>query len=145
MRKLSRRVRESDAMLRKALEGDEPDLVEDPSVALPIQTVIAMLRHEDSGAEFEVTEEGATTIGRRDPVTGIQPDVDLTSVDPERSASRRHAKIYSEDDTFFLVEDIGATNGTFVGDSRIRTGVPVELSHGSKVRFGLVELDFSIE
>ena len=40
---------------------------------VPIQTVVAMLRHEESDTEFEVTEEGATTVGRRDPVTGIQP------------------------------------------------------------------------
>ena len=145
MRKLSRRVRESDAMVRNTLRGEEPELVEDPSVAVPIQAVVAMLRHSGSGTDFDITEDGATTVGRRDPVTGIQPDVDLTSIDPERSASRRHAKIYREDERFFLVEDIGATNGTFVGDSRIRTGVPVELSHGSNVRFGLVELEFLIE
>lgn len=145
MRKLSRRVREADGLLRRALKGEQPELVEDPSVALPIQAVAARLVHMDSGADFTVTEEGPTTIGRRDPVTGIQPDVDLTVVDPERSSSRRHAKIYQEDDTFYLVEDIGATNGTFVGDSRVRTGVPVELPHGTTVRFGLVELNFLIE
>ena len=87
----------------------------------------------------------STTIGRRDPVTGIQPDVDLTAVDPERSSSRRHAKIFCEDEKFFLVEDIGATNGTFIEDSRVSTGVPVEIEHGNTVRFGLVELSFLIE
>ena len=145
MRKLSRRVREADALLRRALKGEEPELVEDPSVALPIQAIAARMVHMDSGTDFVVTEEGSTTVGRRDPVTGIQPDVDLTSVDPERSSSRRHAKIYCEYEKFFVVEDIGATNGTFVGDSRIRTGVPVEIVHGAAVRFGLVELNFLIE
>jgi len=145
MRKLSRRVREADALLRRSLKGEEPHLVEDPSVAIPTQAVVARLVHVESGIDFDITEEGPTTVGRRDPVTGIQPDVDLTSVDPERSSSRRHAKIYSEDQKFFLVEDIGATNGTFVGESRVRTGVPVEMEHGATVRFGLVELNFLIE
>ncbi len=145
MRKLSRRVRQADKLLRQALKGEEPRLVEEKSVAVPTQAVVARLLHVDSGTEFEVTEMGSTTIGRRDPVTGIQPDVDLTAVDPERSSSRRHAKIFSENDKFFLVEDIGATNGTFVADSRIRTGVPVEIEHGNGVKFGLVELDFLVD
>lgn len=145
MRKLSRRVREADALLRKALKGEEPEAVEEPSVVIPTQAIAARLVHMDSGADFSVPESGSTTVGRRDPVTGIQPDVDLTAVDPERSSSRRHAKVFCEDGKFFLVEDIGATNGTFVEDTRIRTGVPVELEHGSTVRFGLVELNFLIE
>lgn len=145
MRKLSRRVREADTLFRRALQGEAPELVEDPSVAIPVQPVVARLVHPESGIDFGVIEEGPTTVGRRDPVTGIQPDVDLTSVDPERSSSRRHAKIYCENEKFFLVEDIGATNGTFVGDSRVRTGVPVEIEHGGTVRFGLVELNFLIE
>jgi len=145
MRKLSRRVREADTLVRQALKGEEPELVEDPSVVVPIQREVARMVHMESGGDFGVTAEGSTTIGRRDPVTGIQPDIDLTSVDPERSSSRRHAKIYFENEKFFLVEDIGATNGTFVGDSRVRTGVPVEIGHGSSVRFGLVELNFLIE
>jgi len=145
MRKLSRRVRQADTLLKQALKGEEPELVEDPSVVVPTRPAVARLLHAESGIDFGVTAERPTTIGRRDPVTGIQPDVDLTAVDPERSSSRRHAKIYCEDDKFFLVEDIGATNGTFVDDSRIRTGVAVGIEHSSAVRFGLVELSFLIE
>jgi pSer/pThr/pTyr-binding forkhead associated (FHA) protein len=145
MRKLSRRVREADALVRQTIRGEEPTMVEDPSVAVPIQDSVAQLIHMETGKNFDVTEEGSATIGRRDPVTGIQPDVDLTMVDPERSSSRRHAKIYCESGKFYLVEDIGATNGTFVDDSRIRTGIPVEIDHGNTIRFGLVELNFLID
>ena len=84
-------------------------------------------------------------MARFDAATGITPDVDLRQVDIHHSISRRHAKIYCEDDRFFVVEDIGATNGTFVEDSRIRTGVPVDIEHGVTVRFGLVELHFLVE
>lgn len=140
MRKLSRRVREADLMLKKALKGEEPELVEEASVAVAVSPQIAQLAHIDSGRQFPISAGKTTTIGRRDPVTGIKPGVDLTPVDPERSSSRRHAKIYQEDDRLFLVEDIGATNGTFLNDSRIRTGVPVEIKLGDTLRFGLVEL-----
>ena len=145
MRKLCRRVREADTLLRQAVQGEIPALVEEPSVEIPIQPSAARLVHMETGSDFGVAEDGSTTIGRRDPVTGIQPDIDLTGVDPERSCSRRHAKIYCEGEKFFLVEDIGATNGTFVDDSRIRTGVPVEIAHGGTIKFGLVELNFLIE
>jgi hypothetical protein len=129
MRKLSRRLRETRALVNRDLEGKDP----------------ALVVHVPSGTEFGLPATGATTIGRRDPVTGIQPNVDLTDIDPERSSSRRHAKIYCEEDTFQLVEDIGATNGTFLDDSRIRTGIPVQMDQGSTVRFGLVELEFRID
>lgn len=142
MRKLSRRVREADLMLKQALKGEKPQLVEEPSVAVQVQPEIGRLVHLETAKEFGVLAGKSTTIGRRDPVTGIQPGVDLTPVDPERSSSRRHAKIYQEDEKFFLVEDIGATNGTFLNDSRIRTGVPVEIQSGDTLRFGLVELRF---
>jgi CRP-like cAMP-binding protein len=141
MRKLSRRVREADILLRQTQSGEEPGLAEAPPVVVPTPQRVARLIHSESGTDFGITAAGATTIGRRDPVTGIQPDVDLTTVDPERSSSRRHAKIYCEDEKFLLVEDIGATNGTFIDDSRIRTGIPVEIEHGNIVRFGLVELN----
>jgi len=142
MRKLSRRVREADLMLKQALKGDEPQLVEEPSVVVPVQPEVGRLVHIESETEYGVFADRSATIGRRDPVTGIQPGVDLTPIDPERSSSRRHAKIYLEDDQFFLVEDIGATNGTFLNDSRVRTGVPVEIHSGDTLRFGLVELRF---
>lgn len=145
MRKLSRRVREADLMLKKALKGEQPVVVEEASVAVPVSPQIARLVHIDSATQFGISAAKTTTVGRRDPVTGIQPGIDLTPVDPERSSSRRHAKIYQEGDRLFLVEDIGATNGTFLNDSRIRTGVPVEVKSGDTLRFGLVELHLQDE
>ena len=78
----------------------------------------------------------------RDPVTGIDPDVDLTPVDTQRSISRRHAKIYRRGDKFFLCEEIGTMNGTFANGTRLETGVPTEIRFGDEVRCGLVNLRF---
>lgn len=144
MRKLSRRLRTADELARRAVKGEPltAHVVESKVADVIDQQTATRLSHAETGMAFGVKEEGSVTIGRRDPVTGIRPDVDLTDVDPERSSSRRHAKIFLDGSEFFLVEDIGATNGTFLNDSRVRTGVPVKLAAGDTVRFGLVELTF---
>ena len=84
-------------------------------------------------------------IGRRDPVTGIDPDIDLTPVDTQRSISRRHAKVYRRGAKFFVAEEIGTMNGTFVNGTRLETGVPTEIKYGDEVRCGLVNLKFRAE
>jgi hypothetical protein len=147
MRKLSRRVRETDELLNRVLE-DRPDLPaerqgEEPSKDEAVGP--CRLEHLETGVKFLLSSDRSCTLGRRDPVTGISPDVDLTSVDEDRSSSRRHAKIYREGETYFVVEDIGATNGTYVNSKRIQAGVPAEIRSGDAVRFGLVELTFFAE
>ena len=56
-------------------------------------------------------------------------------------ASREHAKIIADGPRFHLV-DLNSTNGTFVNEERIQTGVPVEFKDGDEVRFGLVKTVF---
>ena len=65
------------------------------------------LIHVGSGMEFSLSTGSETTIGRKDPVTGIFPDIDLTPVDHQRSISRRHAKIYRRGPKFFVGAEIG--------------------------------------
>ena len=148
MRKLSRRVRTTDELLHKILDSEEERLELATKLrpqVIEVEPGPGCLGHAESGTVFALPANGSVTIGRQDPVTGISPDIDLTSVDPERSSSRRHAKIYREGQMYLLVEDIGATNGSFLNGKRIRTGVPVEIKSGDQVRFGLVELSFSCE
>jgi pSer/pThr/pTyr-binding forkhead associated (FHA) protein len=102
----------------------------------------AALIHEDSGTEYELPAKPELVVGRADPVSGIVPDVDLSGVDSQRTLSRRHVKILSRDDGFFLQEEGGAGNGTFVNGERVESGVPVKLEPGDKVRFGFVETVF---
>ena len=102
---------------------------------------LCMLLSEDRETQFPL-REGDTIIGRNDPVAGSAADVDLAALDPKRSVSRRHARVYRIGDTDYLMEEIGVVNGTFVNDTRLATGIPVALSHGDLVRFGLVTLTF---
>lgn len=94
--------------------------------------------------EFPLSMTSETTIGHKDATTGIYPDVDLTPVDPQHSVSRRHAKIYRRGSIFFLAEEIGTMNATFVNGTRLETGVPVQIHAGDKLRFGVVELQFEL-
>jgi CRP-like cAMP-binding protein len=145
MRKLSRRLRHTDQLLQEALGsaapaagGDVPAMEVEAEAATGLQKLV----HLASNMEFRLSSSSETLVGRRDPVTGIQPDVDLTPVDTQRSTSRRHAKIYHRNERFFVTEEIGTMNGTFVNGERVETGVPVEIQSGDEVQFGLVKLTF---
>jgi predicted component of type VI protein secretion system len=65
-------------------------------------------------------------------------------VDTQRSVSRRHAKIYRRGGKFFLSEEIGSMNSTFLNGGRLDTGVPSELRPGDELRCGVVNLRFEV-
>jgi CRP-like cAMP-binding protein len=105
-------------------------------------TAPARLVHPASGSEFPLAADGERVVGRLDPVTGLVPEIDLTALDGHRSLSRRHARIVARQDRFFLREEIGTANGTFIGAARLATGREQELHDGDAVRLGLVEMVF---
>ncbi len=141
MRKLSRRLRRTDQLLEDNF--GRVAAIEPPSQAVEdLPKAPQRVVHLDTGMEFHLSLSSETTIGRADAVTGICPDIDLTEVDTERSTSRRHAKIMRRGTKFFLIEEIGTTNGTFVNGRRVETGVPSEMCPGDEVQFGLVKMDF---
>ena len=68
-----------------------------------------------------------TFLGRRDYTTGFVPDIDLTDEDEEKYISRKHSKIQFKDGKFYLSEEPGAINGTFLNGNKLQTGVKHEL------------------
>jgi pSer/pThr/pTyr-binding forkhead associated (FHA) protein len=76
-----------------------------------------------TGTSLPLREAG-TVIGRN-PECALVLDDDF--------ASGRHARIFHRDNDWF-VEDLGSTNGTFVGSERL-TG-PVRVEAGSTLRIG---------
>ena len=149
MRKLSRRLREVTAMLEEAL-GRQIQEEERPAAPaprkgaagpVPARSAVRLLSAEGKH-EFFLNREGDTLVGRSDPVTGITPEVDLSPLDTQRSTSRRHAKIYQMGTTFYVMEEIGVMNGTFVNENRVATGTPVPIQDGDVLKFGLVSLQF---
>lgn len=107
-----------------------------PGVKLAMKLV-----HQVSGAEFGVRADlPELLIGRPDPVTGVTPEINLGPLDAQRTLSRRHAKILNEGGLSFLREEVGVTNGTFVNDERLKTGVSTPLKAGDRLRFGAIEV-----
>ena len=69
-------------------------------------------------------------------VIGRAAEADLVLVHPE--ISRRHCRLVREGDNWF-VEDLGSTNGTFIGSNRLTE--PVRLEAGVPVRVGRTVLE----
>jgi serine/threonine-protein kinase len=91
-------------------------------------------------------EKDENLVGRRDPVSNIFPEVDLSKFDPQTKISRRHARIWREGGEF-LVEDLGSSNGTYilpvVSDAkRLQPRQPQTLTNGDKIRLGDTTLHF---
>jgi CRP-like cAMP-binding protein len=148
MRKLARRLRETDELLRSSTEHRAAAV--SISREMPRMNAQAPAEgserfiHASSGMELPLTTGPETTVGRKDAVTGIYPDIDLSPLDQQRSISRRHAKIYRRGSKFFVGEEIGTMNSTFVNGTRLETGVPTEIRNGDEVRFGVVVLKFQV-
>jgi hypothetical protein len=140
MMKLADRLREANRQFEEAVgkRGDIASL----AAAEANQGIFAwaLLTHEASGIVFPVKPSGDTTIGRHDPVTGVTPDVDLTGLDPERTVSRRHATIRSQDGTLSVTEANSSTNGTFLNGRKLDPFQPFPLAHGDLVQLALVTL-----
>jgi serine/threonine-protein kinase len=87
-------------------------------------------------------------LGRRDPMSNIFPEVDLSKYDPQTKISRRHARIW-RDGNNFMVEDLGSSNGTILARStnesfRLIPKQPQVLTAGDKIRVGDATLHFVI-
>ena len=101
---------------------------------------------ENRSLTAPLAEDGETSVGRIDPVTGINPDVDLTPVDGKRSISRRHARIRREENgTYSVIEDVGTMNGTFVKGVRLSAGESHPVEAGDTVIFGTIQCRFEID
>lgn len=113
-----------------------------PSAAPP-GTAGARLEHA-SGRTIPIESAGEQVIGRPDPVTGAVPEIDLGGLDTERTLSRRHARIIGRDGRYFLREEIGTANGTWVGSVRLAAGVEHPLADQDRLRFGRLDFVFRL-
>jgi len=96
-----------------------------------------------SGIALPIPVAERVMVGRRDPLSQIQPGVDL---DPYGGASagvsRRHAVLLKREAGWFL-EDLQSTNGTYVNEIRLAPNKPVPLHSGDLIRFGQLTLIFN--
>lgn len=105
---------------------------------------LIVLGTNEMSAQFAISPEGESLIGRMDPNRGIRPEVDLSKYDPAARVSRRHAKIIVQGSQFFI-EDLGSANGTFInGSMKLAQGKPHILVSGDELKLGETSLKFVV-
>jgi pSer/pThr/pTyr-binding forkhead associated (FHA) protein len=116
-------------------------------VVAPVTPQAAVASVAAGKPRLESTETGQTFIlskdenlvGRRSPVDGIFPEVDLTEADKDSYISRRHGKIIMGEQGA-VYEDLGSSNGSFHNGTRLQQGVQAQLTEGDNLRLGRTEL-----
>lgn len=136
LQQLARRVRAQGVALE-----DATGQAAAPVVKPPAERGDPRLVESESRTEFVLGTDDAT-VGRPDRSTGFVPEVDLSALDVKRTLSRRHARVVRRDDTFFVREEAGTRNGTFVNGQRVATGDEIALHDGDLVQFGFVKTVF---
>lgn len=91
-------------------------------------THLVVLEGAMRGTQLPLTESGV--------LLGRNPECSLVLSDD--FASGRHARIYAENDGWYL-DDLGSTNGTFIGAERI--GEHVQVNTGTRIRIGRTVLE----
>jgi len=105
---------------------------------------LVVMGTSEMSAQFSLNVDSENLIGRMDPNRGIRPEVDLSRYDPAARVSRKHAKIMSQGNQFFI-EDLGSANGTFInGAIRLAQGKPHILVSGDELKLGETTLKFVV-
>jgi len=96
------------------------------------------------GHSFPITKP-VVSMGRTDTANDIFPEIDLSSEDPGKHVSRRHARILRKGNQWFLVEEVGVKHGTYLSGRRLSPGVETPLSSGDEIRLAKVRLTFRLK
>ena len=75
-------------------------------------------------------------IGRCDPRTGTNPDIDLSGPVEDAGVSRRQARLERHADGSWVVIDEGSSNGTFVNDLEHKIELPTRVGPGDRIYVG---------
>ena len=113
--------------------GDAPTLeVEHRAAGAATFVLIA---HEDEGRRRLVIPAGTTLVAGRDDTADLQLR--------KPTVSRRHARIRARGT--LSVEDLGSTNGTWVGDRRLSRGEVTEVPVGAVLRLGTLAVTVEVD
>jgi len=116
---------------------DEPTQRKDFIAGTPL-----LLEVSDGGGSLEVAYSKIIVLGRRDPSTGLKPDVDLTPFAGYRmGVSRRHAELrHLIDENVLELWDLGSSNGTHLNEERLTPHRAYRLKDGDVIRLGQLSL-----
>ncbi len=115
-----------------------------PTPTIPSkETARAYFVAKNSGKMYHVYKD-EVLLGRYDSVTGHRPEVDLTEEDVNRNVSRRHARLVNKQGSFYIAEEIGSMNGTYVNGKKLSTGVLSPIQDGDELLLCRVPLTFKL-
>jgi len=103
----------------------------------------ARLVMQDSDAVLSFPPDmNEVIIGRKDPVHGVFPDIDLSDHGGgKEGVSRQHARTFFQGSQVFI-EDLNSTNHTYVNQQELTPGQPHPLQNGDEVRLGRLRFNF---
>lgn len=79
-------------------------------------------------------------LGRQDPTSGINPDVDLNPYGAQqKGVSRQHAALGTQDNRVHI-RDLNSANGTFINGKYLTPGKQYRLKDGDRLHLGSLEL-----
>jgi len=151
LRKYSIRLRETNKQIEQILvKGGVRPAAAPPEVQPAAGTAgtlqaeaMAYFISQSTGNVFPVFKTDAL-IGRFDSVTGMRPEVDLTNEDQSRNISRRHARLVIKDGKYFVAEEIGTMNGTFLNGKKLPNGVLTPIQDGDEFVLCRLGLTFKV-
>jgi CRP-like cAMP-binding protein len=123
---------------KKGAAKHEAESDEDEAIDTDVKAYLIIKR---SNRIVQITKKH-TYLGRRDYTTGFIPDVDLTKEDEEKYISRKHSKISYIDNKFYVSEEPGAVNGTFLNGNKLTTGVKHDLNNEDEVTLCHLDIVF---
>ncbi|MGH9460342.1 MAG: cyclic nucleotide-binding domain-containing protein [Vicinamibacteria bacterium] len=152
LRKYSMRMREFAEQLEAMMvsrDGAQSELASGegiskaaPAPATPaMETARAYFIAKNSGKMYHVYKD-EVLLGRYDSVTGHRPEVDLTEEDINRNVSRRHARLLHKEGAYYVAEEIGSMNGTYLNGKKLTTGVLTPIQDGDELLLCRVPLTF---
>ncbi|MCL6511437.1 MAG: zinc-ribbon domain-containing protein [Anaerolineae bacterium] len=116
----------------------------EPPAPPTVSTSLRLISSNGTTIHFPPNQANAWLIGREDPVNNIHPDIDLTPYDPDRTVSRRHARIMLTAGNQPTIVSITTTNWTRINGTRIETGQPVLLCSGDRIELGRCMVTFEM-
>ena len=151
LRKYSIRLRETNKQLEQVMASGGAGAASQAAEVIaskgPAGTVqadaLAYFVSPQSGNVFPIFKSDAL-IGRYDSVTGMHPEIDLSAEDQSRNISRRHARLVIKDGRFFVAEEIGTMNGTFLNGQKLANGVLTPIADGDELVLCRVPLTFKL-
>ena len=155
LRKYSMRMREFSEQLELMMvsrDGGQPEVptgegisqAPPPTPTIPSkETARSYFVAKNSGKMYNVYKD-EVLLGRYDSVTGHRPEVDLTEEDVNRNVSRRHARLVHKEGSYYVAEEIGSMNGTYLNGKKLSTGVLTPIEDGDELLLCRVPLTFKL-